>query len=117
MVTVTRSDIDLVDRYVRSREQQARDARPAMNYIDQAARDEAAALKQRLRSIAPGREQAAEYQRLVLEILNFLFSPELIDGQRKSGLSTAPRGVTSSSPTIRTNRFGSTSDQSTPEYW
>jgi hypothetical protein len=81
VVTVTRSDIALVDRYVRSREQQARDARPAMNYIDQAARDEAAALKQRLRNIAPGREQAAEYQRLVLEILNFLFSPELIDGQ------------------------------------
>lgn len=81
VVTVTRSDIALVDRYVRSREQQGRDARPALNYIDQAARDEGEALKQKLRGIAPGREQATEYQRLVLEILNFLFSPELIDGQ------------------------------------
>ena len=81
VVTVTRSDIALVDRYVRSREQQGREARPAVNYIDQAARDEAAVLKQKLRDIPPGREQAAEYQRLVLEILNFLFNPELIDGQ------------------------------------
>ena len=66
---------------MRSREQHGREARPALNYIDQAARDEGEALKQKLQSIAPGREQATEYQRLVLEILNFLFSPELIDGQ------------------------------------
>jgi hypothetical protein len=81
VVTVTRSDIALVDRYVRSREQQSRLARPAMNYIDQAARDEAEALKQKLRHTAPGREHAEKYQRIVLEILNFLFNPELIDGQ------------------------------------
>ena len=81
VVTVTRSDIALVDRYVRSREQQGRQANPATSYIDQAARDEAEALKQKLRDTAPGREQAENYQRLVLEILNFLFNPELIDGQ------------------------------------
>ncbi len=81
VVTVTRSDIALVERYVRSREQRGRDARPALNYIDQAARDEAEDLKQKLARIPAGREQAAEYQRLVLEVLNFLFSPELIDGQ------------------------------------
>ena len=28
-----------------------------------------------------GREQASRYQRVVLEILNYLFNPELIDGQ------------------------------------
>ena len=81
VVTVTRNDIALVDRYVRSREQQGRDARPAMNYIDEAAHDEAEVLKRRLASIVPGREQAVEYQHLVLEMLNFLFNPELIDGQ------------------------------------
>jgi hypothetical protein len=81
VVTVTRNDIALVERYVRSREQRGREARPALNYIDQAARDEADDLKRKLVSILPGREQAAEYQRFVLEALNFLFSPELIDGQ------------------------------------
>jgi hypothetical protein len=78
---VTRRDIALVDRYVRSREQQGREAKPAVSYIDQVAREQADVLKQKLRNTAPGREQAAEYKRLVLEILNFIFNPELIDGQ------------------------------------
>ena len=76
-MTVTRNDIALVDRYVRSREQQGRDARPAMNYIDEAAHDEAEALKRKLAKHPAGREQAAEYQRSLLETLNFLFNPEL----------------------------------------
>jgi len=81
IVTVTRRDIALVDRYVRSREQQARDARPAVDYIDEDARRQADELEDKLRGIAAGREQAGEYQMLVLEVMNFLFSPELIDGQ------------------------------------
>jgi hypothetical protein len=81
VVTVTRNDIALVERYVRSREQRGREATPALNYIDRAAREEADELIRKLESIPAGRERAADYQRLVLEILNFLFSPELIDGQ------------------------------------
>lgn len=81
VVTVTRSDIALVERYVHSREQQAANARPALDYIDEDACREAEALKARLGAIRSGREQAAEYQRLVLEVLNYLFSPELIDGE------------------------------------
>jgi len=80
VVMITRSDVALVDRYVRSRERQARNARPAVDYVDEAAKAEAQALKRRLQDTPPGREQASGYQRLVLEILNFLFSPELIDG-------------------------------------
>jgi hypothetical protein len=81
VVTITRRDISLVERYVRSREQQAADARPALDYIDEDACKEAEELKGKLAAIKPGRDQAAEYQRLVLEILNFLFNPELIDGR------------------------------------
>ena len=81
VVTVTRGDIALVERYVRSREQQAGEARPALDYVDEDACREAEVLKERLRAIPPGREHATEYQRLLLEILNYLFSPELIDGQ------------------------------------
>ena len=78
---MTRADIALVKRYVRSREQQSADARPAMDYIDEDACREAEALKTRLGAIPAGREHAAKYQRLVLEILNYLFNPELIDGR------------------------------------
>lgn len=81
VVTVTRQDLGLVERYVRSREQQAADARPALDYIDEDACVEAEKLKQRLSSIQPGRATASEYQRTVLEILNYLFNPDLIDGQ------------------------------------
>jgi hypothetical protein len=81
VVTVTRSDISLVERYVRTRERQSAEARPAIDYIDEDACKEADALKERLASIEPGREQAGTYHRIVLEILNYLFNPELTDGQ------------------------------------
>jgi hypothetical protein len=81
VVTVTRGDIALVERYIRAREAQAADARPAMDYIDADACGEAETLKEKIRGIPPGREHAAEYQRVVLEVINYLFNPELIDGQ------------------------------------
>jgi hypothetical protein len=81
VVTVTRGDIGLVERYVRSREQQSVDARPAIDYIDEDACKEAELLKDKLSGIAPGRENSAEFQQLVLEILNYLFTPELTDGK------------------------------------
>jgi hypothetical protein len=81
VVTVTRQDIGLVERYVRSREAQAADARPTLDYIDEDACKEAEALKQRLSSIPPGRESAADYQYMILEILNYLFNPDLIAGE------------------------------------
>jgi len=81
VVTVTKQDIGLVERYVRSREAQAADARPALDYIDEDACKEAEALKQRLSNIPTGRESAADYQYTILEILNYLFNPDLIDGE------------------------------------
>jgi len=81
VVGVTRQDIRLVERYVKAREQQAADARPALAYIDDDACVEAESLKKKLREIPSGREAAAEYQRTILEILNFLFNPELINGE------------------------------------
>jgi hypothetical protein len=81
VVTITRNDIGIVERYVRSREQQSADARPAFDYLDEDACREVEALKKKLADIPPGREHASVYQRLVLEALNCLFSPELIDGR------------------------------------
>lgn len=81
VVTVTRRDISLVERYVKAREAQGGNARPAIDYIDEDLCRESERLKERLAEIAIGRSEAALYQHLVLEILNFLFNPELIDGQ------------------------------------
>ena len=81
VVTVTRGDISLVERYVKIRERQASEARPALDYVDADACKEAEALKAKLAAVRPGREEAGNYQRLVLEILNYLFNPELIDGK------------------------------------
>ena len=81
VVTVTRRDISLVERYVKAREAQGGDARPTLDYIDEDVCRESERLKERLAAIAIGRSDAERYQHLVLEILNFLFNPELIDGQ------------------------------------
>jgi len=81
VVTVTRSDLGLVERYVRTRERQSAEAQPAFDYIDEDACREAEVLKQKLSTIPPGRDRAAEYQQVVLEVLNYLFNPELIDGE------------------------------------
>jgi hypothetical protein len=81
VVTVTRRDISLVERYVKAREAQGGDARPTLDYIDEDVCRESERLKERLAAIAIGRPEAERYQHLVLEILNFLFNPELIDGQ------------------------------------
>jgi hypothetical protein len=81
VVTVTRRDIALVERYVRARERRADEAVPEVQYIDEDAARQAEALRSRLEACRAGREHAAEYQSLVLEILNFLFNPDLIDGR------------------------------------
>jgi len=81
VVTVTRRDISLVERYVKAREAQGGDARPTLDYIDEDLCRESERLKEQLAAVAIGRSEAERYQHLVLEIMNFLFSPELIDGQ------------------------------------
>lgn len=82
VVAVTRKEIDRVERYVRNKENTAADAQPSSDFVDiRGFAAEAGSLKQKLLAISPGPEDAAKYQQVVLEILNFLFNPELIDGQ------------------------------------
>jgi len=81
VASVTRQDVTIVDRYVKNREQHASDAQPSMEYIDEQAKMRASILIDRLSTTPAGREDATTYQYLVLEILNFLFAPELIDGR------------------------------------
>jgi len=81
VASITRKDIVVVERYVRQKEIAAADARPTLEYIDTDACEQADKLKHRLSAIPSGAEAASAYQQLVLEVLNFLFNPELIDGE------------------------------------
>jgi hypothetical protein len=82
VVRVTRREIDRVDRYVRLKEERAVEAQPSTGFVDEtgfsAERDR---LEETLKLTAVGRSHARKYQQTVLEILNFLFNPELIDGE------------------------------------
>lgn len=82
VVSVTRSEVERIDRYVNEKEKTASQAQPSLNYLaNNETCAEAERLKVKLQSISPGIVQASEYQRAVLEILNYLFNPELIDGE------------------------------------
>ena len=81
VVSATRADVALIERYVRTKEKQAAGAKPDIDYIEENSCDQAEALIARLAAIPPGREAARDYQFLVLEILNYLFNPDLTDGQ------------------------------------
>lgn len=82
VISVTRSEIKRIDRYIDVKEKTAPEAQPSHNYlVDEEICPEAERLKTKLGAILPGTSQASEYQRTVLEILNYLFNPELIDGE------------------------------------
>lgn len=82
VIKISRMEVERVDRYVKAKEDAAANAQPSLSYLDQQYFcPEAQGLKEKLLGIIPGAEQAGEFQKLILKILNFLFSPELIDGE------------------------------------
>jgi hypothetical protein len=100
---------------VRNREQHAGEAQPSMDYIDESARSRAASLTHHLLTTPTGAAAASAYQHLVLEILNFIFSSELIDGKPevKTVDGTERRDIVL--PTIQMSHFGHTFDRTTME--
>lgn len=82
VVSLIRTEVDRIDRYIAAKEETSELAQPSFDYIDASEITvEVDALKAKLSQTKPGREDAGKYQRIVLEILNFLFNPELIDGE------------------------------------
>jgi hypothetical protein len=82
VVQVARTEIERIDRYVSAKEANASEAQPSLTYLNVGATcPESEALKEKLSTVKAGSVDAAAYQRLILEILNFLFNPELIDGE------------------------------------
>lgn len=84
VVQASREDYGRVRKYVAAKEATAAQARPSLEYLDRSAStvcQETQRLSARLAALPSGQEQAADYQRLVLEILNTCFAPELIHGE------------------------------------
>ena len=82
VISITRSEVDRIERYVRNKEATSDQARPSLEYLNlDDTCFEAERLKKQLLLAESGTAHASHYQRIVLEILNFLFNPELIDGR------------------------------------
>lgn len=79
---ISRREVERIDRYITKKEETASEAQPSNSYINQdKICPESEALKLKLQNLKAGQKDATAYQYLVLEILNFLFNPELIDGK------------------------------------
>ena len=81
-VTATsRIETAIIDNYVKQREQQSQDAQPFMPTTAANVVSTATTLRDRLERLPVGHASAAEYQQLVLDVLTFVFCPDLIDGR------------------------------------
>jgi hypothetical protein len=82
VISLNRTELYRIDQYISTKEKNSEEAQPSSNYIDTSKMTiEANELKRKISIINSGREDAEKYQRVVLETLNFLFNPELIDGE------------------------------------
>ncbi len=82
VITMNRREVERIERYVRIKEATAADAQPSQAYLNREGLcPEGDSLLGRLSNIPPGKEKAGAYQRLILEMCNYLFNPELIDGR------------------------------------
>lgn len=80
-VPLTRNKLDRVEQYISAKEADSSRAQPTQVEAKGEACEEATRLGQLLDSLPSGKKFASEYQKLILAILNYLFNPELIDGE------------------------------------
>ncbi len=82
LVSVSRKELSRIDNYIANKVSSSALAQPSAEYIEN---DEicveSTTLSGKLRAVTIGVADASKYQRLILEAMNFLFSPELIDGE------------------------------------
>jgi hypothetical protein len=82
VVQISRSEIERVDKYVSKKERDSRLALPVIfDSPPLVVTKLGKSLLQFLKKINHGRKEASYYQKLILQILNFLFEPELIAGK------------------------------------
>jgi len=84
IVAVTRSEIEVLDQYVARKERESADAEPTLAaglISDRSVIDLGEQFIGRLGALPSGQVTAGDYQRLVYEIFNYLFEPDLTDGR------------------------------------
>ena len=82
VVNISRKEIERIDKYIVKKERDSHNALPIeLNISSQKVSQLGKSFIQSLKKINPGRQEATSYQKLILEILNYLFEPELIDGK------------------------------------
>lgn len=82
VVQISRKEIERIDKYVLRKEKDSQHALPVIfDNPPHVIAEIGKSLLQSLQNINHGREEASVYQKHILEILNFLFEPELIDGK------------------------------------
>ncbi len=98
VVEVTRGRLNILDHYVNRKEREAEHALPNLG-ADSTLPAEQVALGDRfveqLQALPIGTAHATEYQRMLYEIFNYLFEPELTDGEleEKTFLGTERRDI------------------------
>lgn len=98
VVKLTRGRLEVLDQYINRKEREGGEAGPALGgqlisfTADQRLADD---LVSRLSALPIGLAAAGDYQRLMLDVMNFLFEPELTDGQMecKTYLGTERRDI------------------------
>jgi hypothetical protein len=81
VTSTSRVETAIIDNYVRQREQQASEALPFLPPLSGDAKLTGESLLARLKGTLIGHLSAAAYQQTVLDILTFVFCPDLIDGR------------------------------------
>ncbi|MGA2169331.1 MAG: hypothetical protein ABSG62_14065 [Terracidiphilus sp.] len=81
VTSISRIQTSLIDSYVKQRERLAAEAQPFLPPIRDDSKATGEALLARLQQIPIGQAYATTYQRAVLDILTFVFCPDLIDGR------------------------------------
>ena len=81
VTSISRVETSIIDAYVNQKEQQAAAAQPILPPLTDSSADTGESLLLRLGKISAGRSDATAYQGLVLDILTFVFCPDLIDGR------------------------------------
>lgn len=98
VIEITRGRLELLDQYVTRKEREYGRAEPALGAEAVSQQEEfqlGESFIDRLQSLPSGKQAAGQYQRLVWEILNYLFQPELTDGrmEEETHLGTERRDI------------------------
>jgi len=84
VIEITRDHLNVLDKYINRKEQDAENAYPALGpgaIVPAIEFEQGNSFIERLQAVPPGHAASGDYQRLVYEVLNYLFEPDLTDGK------------------------------------